>query len=76
MGLMGTMGSATGGAGGSWPPPRTDWGGASNAFGPHPPPNFFGKILLYTQLMYSVFHLKNKQTVECMLSSVHSQSTV
>ena len=43
-----------GGAGGHGPPDFTR-DGASNAFGPAPPPPILGKILLCTQLMYSVF---------------------
>ena len=66
------MGSATGGgAGGPWPPQRTDWGGASNAFGP--PPQFFGKIMLWNTINVQCFSLKHwkcmhvmHETVECM----------
>ena len=55
---MSNMGSATGGPGGHGPPPQIFLGGgASNAFGP---PQILGKILLCTQLMYSVFLWKKQ----------------
>ena len=57
------MGSAIKAAGGPWPPPKFKLG-ASNVFGL---PQFLGKILLCTQLMYSVFLWKKKQWNACIV---------